>query len=98
MNKKLLITIIGILAILSLSIGAYYTVSLNESSIENITKNNDSENITNVSENNSKDNNIEKSASGNSHNTPSKQNNSSSSPIDVTVESKPVPTEDKGCS
>ena len=47
MNKKLIIAIIGILAILSLGAGIYYATSLYEQPIENITINNNSENSSN---------------------------------------------------
>ena len=96
MNKKLIIVLIGILVILSLSIGAYYTISLDESPIENITSDN-------VSENNSNDNNniVEKSASGNSKNgksdnTSSKPNNSNSNLISQIVDT-PNDNKEPGC-
>ena len=69
MNKKLIIILIGILAILSLGIGINYVTSSQENPVENI-------NI-NGSENKSSNNNsiVENTTRGNSANIESSQNN-----------------------
>ena len=75
MNKKLIIILIGIIAILSLSIGIYYMTSSDEPLKENTTIMKENTTINNDSENKSNDNPI---SNGNSNAaSPNKRNTSS---------------------